>query len=90
MNKKAPVYRKCAYTRKLLLKSDLFRVVKFNGQVCFDKNQNMPGRGAYLSKDINVIRAAKQKKTLSMALKMDVKEDIYLELIKELSEKEGN
>ena len=86
MNKKAPVYRLCAYTRKSFLKSDLFRVVKYNGQVCFDKNQNMPGRGAYLSKDIKVIQEAMKKRTLSKTLRCEVKEEVYLELIAELNE----
>ena len=76
----------CAYTRKPFLKSDLFRVVKLNGQVYFDKYQNMPGRGAYLSKDIKVIQEAYSKRTLSKALRIEVKEAIYLEMIKALSE----
>ena len=85
MNIKAPIYRKCVYTQKIFLKSDLYRVVKYNGQVCFDKNQNMPGRGAYISKDLNVIQEAFKKKSLSKALRCDVKEEIYLELIAALS-----
>ena len=86
MNKHAPVYRMCAYTRKSFLKSDLFRVVRIANKVYFDKNQNMPGRGAYLSKNIEVIQGALTKKTLSKALKIDVKEEIYLEMINALSE----
>ena len=86
MNKKAPIYRLCAYTRKSFLKSDLFRVVKINNQAYFDKNQNMPGRGAYLSKNIEVIQGAQIKKTLSKALRMDVKDEVYLEMIQALSE----
>ena len=86
MNQKAPVYRLCCYLKKQFLKTDLFRVVKVNNQAVFDKYQNMPGRGAYLSKDIDIIKSAMSKRTLSKALRMDVKDDIYLEMIKELSE----
>lgn len=86
MNKKAPIYRMCCYTRKQFLKVDLFRIVKLNGQIVFDKYQNLPGRGAYLSKDIDIISKAMSKKSLSKALKVDVKDEIYLEMIKELSE----
>ena len=86
MNKKAPIYRLCTYTRKSFLKSDLFRVVKINNQAYFDRNQNMPGRGAYLSKNIEVIQGAQIKKTLYKALRMDVKDEVYLEMIQALSE----
>ena len=85
MNKKAPIYRMCCHTRNKYLKADLFRVVKINGQVYFDINQNMPGRGAYLLKDLKVIEGAHAKKSLSKALRCEVKEEIYLEMIQALS-----
>ena len=59
--------------------------MKYNGQVYFDKNQNMPGRGAYISKDLKAITLAHDKHLLANALRCDVKEDIYLELISALS-----
>ena len=86
MNQKAPVYRLCCYSRKSFLKSDLFRVVKFNNKAVFDKNQNLPGRGAYLLKDKKVIQEALTKHSLSKALRMDVKEEVYQELLQALSE----
>ena len=85
MNKKAPIYRTCIATRKLLLKSDLYRVVKINGQVYFDNNQNMPGRGAYISKDLKAITLAHDKHLLAKALKCEVKDEIFLELVAALS-----
>ena len=85
MNKKAPIYRTCIVTRKLYLKSDLYRVVKVNNQVYFDSNQNMQGRGAYISKDLKAIIAAQNKHLLSKALKIEVKDDIYVKLITALS-----
>lgn len=85
MNKKAPIYRTCIATRKLLLKSDLYRVVKINGQVYFDKNQNMPGRGAYISKDLAAITLAHDKHLLAKALRNEVKDEIFLELVAALS-----
>lgn len=86
MNKKAPIYRMCCYTRKQFLKTDLFRIVKLNGQAVFDKYQNLPGRGAYLSKDKDIISKAMNKKSLSKALRCEVKDEIYLEMIQQLSE----
>lgn len=88
MNKSAPIYRICVCSRHKFLKKDLYRVVKYNGQVYFDKNQNMPGRGAYISKDLKIIQEAYKKSLLSKALRCEVKEEIYLELIQALS-KEG-
>ena len=70
MNKKAPIYRTCIATRKLLLKSDLYRIVKYN---------------AYISKDLKAITLAHDKHLLAKALKCEVKEEIYLELISALS-----
>lgn len=85
MNKKAPIYRTCIATRKLLLKSDLYRLVKINGQVYFDNNQNMPGRGAYISKDLNAITITHDRHLLSKALRCEVKDEIYTELVIALS-----
>ena len=85
MNKKAPIYRTCIATRKLFLKSDLYRIVKYNGQVYFDKNQNMPGRGAYISKDLKAITLAHDKHLLAKALRKEVNDDIFAELVAALS-----
>ena len=85
MNKKAPVYRTCIATRKSFLKNDLYRVVKYSNQICFDLNQNMPGRGAYISKSLEAIKLAHDKNLLSKALRCKVDEEVYLELIAQLS-----
>ena len=85
MNKRAPIYRICCLTRNKLLKSDLFRIVKKDNQVYFDKYQNMEGRGAYLSKNLQVIVKAQKKNALSKALKVKVDDEIYIELIQELN-----
>ena len=85
MNKKAPIYRTCIATRKLSLKSDLYRVVKYKGEICFDCNQNLPGRGAYISKDLSAITTAHDKHLLSKALRCEVNDDIYAQLVSALS-----
>lgn len=85
MNKKAPIYRTCIATRKIFLKKDLFRVAKYNGQICFDKQQNLPGRGAYISKDLEAIKLAEKRHLLSKALKAEVKTEVYILLIEALS-----
>ena len=85
MNKKAPIYRTCIATRKLLLKSDLYRIVKYNGQIYLDLNQDMPGRGAYISKDLKAITLAHDKHLLAKALKCEVKDEIFVQLVAMLS-----
>ena len=85
MNKRPLVYRLCCYSRKPFPKSDLFRVVKIGKEVFFDKEQKLMGRGAYLQKDLQVIKEAEAKHSLSKALRIDVKQDVYLEMIQELA-----
>ena len=85
MNKRAPIYRTCIVTREKILKEDLFRVVKNNDKIYFDKNQNISGRGAYIKKDLNVILLAQKRHSLSKALRREVDDSIYIELIQELS-----
>ena len=85
MNIKAPIFRTCILTREKLLKEDLYRVVRNSLGVYFDKNQNMPGRGVYIKKDLKVILKAQKTKALSRGLKCEVKDDIYLEIIEQLS-----
>lgn len=86
MNIKRPVYRICALTREKYLKQDMFRVVKTkSGEVYLDLNQNISGRGVYIKKDLKVIEEAYKRKSLNKALRCQVNEDIYLQLIQALS-----
>ena len=86
MNKKTPIYRTCIVTHEKLLKSDLFRVVRNVNGIYFDKNQNMPGRGVYITKSLDVIKTAQKKRSLSRGLRCEVKDEIYIELIQALNE----
>lgn len=82
---KRPVYRQCAVTHESLIRNDLYKVTRVNNEVYFDKYQNMHGRSCYLKKDLKVIELAHKKKILNKSLKLDVKDEIYIELIQELS-----
>ena len=75
----------CVVSRELLLKKDLFRLVKTSSGVVFDEKQNMQGRGVYIKKDLKTIELAFNRKSLNRALKTKVSEDIYLSLIQALS-----
>ena len=85
MNFKRPVYRMCVVTREKYLKEDLFRVVKTSQGVVLDKEHKLPGRGAYIKKDLKTIELAFKRKSLNRALRCEVKEEVYLSLIQELS-----
>ena len=55
--------RTCLITREKLPKLELLRIVKTKEQgVVFDPSGKMNGRGAYIKKDIDVIKKAKQRK----------------------------
>lgn len=66
----------------------MYRIVRTNDNVYFDRYQNIQGRGVYIKKDLETIKEAFKRHSLSKALKCNVDESVYLELIQALS-KEG-
>jgi len=80
--KKIPM-RSCIVTSEKCEKKDLIRVVRDNtGRVFIDDTGRANGRGAYLKKDIDVIKKCKKNKILDRRLEVEVPEGIYDELIK--------
>lgn len=79
--KKIPL-RMCIVTREKLPKKDLIRIVKFNNEVFIDETGKKNGKGCYLKKDIEVIKKAKEKKIIDKILEIEIKEEIYEDLIK--------
>ncbi|WP_214740170.1 MULTISPECIES: YlxR family protein [unclassified Exiguobacterium] len=79
--KKLPL-RKCVVTQEMLPKKELIRVVRTpEGDVVIDQSGKVNGRGAYLSKDIDVVRQAEKKRTLDHHLKVKTSDDLYEQLI---------
>ena len=79
------ICRTSCFSRKLLERNKMFRIVRTpQGLILIDETYQMPGRGAYLEKDKDIILQAKKRKVLSRALKSDVKDEIYDELIEKL------
>ena len=75
--KKIPM-RKCVVTGEKLEKKDLIRVVRDNtNHVSVDPTGKANGRGAYLKKDIEVIKKAKKNKILDRRLEVEVPDSIY-------------
>ena len=79
--KKIPM-RSCVVTSEKCEKKDLLRVVRDNtGHVFVDVTGRANGRGAYLKKDIEVIKKAKMNKILDRRLEVEVEDSIYEDLI---------
>ncbi len=79
--KKIPL-RKCVVTNERFPKSELIRVVRTSeGLVSLDLTGKLNGRGAYLKKDINVIKKAIKTKKLDRHLEVQIPDEIYEELL---------
>ena len=77
------IYRICAYSRKSFDRQTMFRVVKTpNHEIIIDLTYHLQGRGAYLSKDKDVIMSAKKRYILEKHLKVKDCQNVYDELIK--------
>ncbi len=79
--KKVPM-RSCVVTGEKFDKRDLFRVVRDkDGNVSIDLSGKANGRGAYLKKDIDVIKKAEKNKILDRRLEVNVPDSVYEELV---------
>ena len=77
--KKIPM-RSCIVTMEKLEKKDLIRVVKNkDNEVFVDLSGKANGRGAYLKKDIEVIKKCKKNKILDRKLVIEIPDSIYEE-----------
>ena len=77
------IYRMSCVTRKILARDEMFRIVKTKDkQIVVDNTYKLQGRGAYLEKDKDIILTAQKKRVLSRALKIEVLDETYIELLK--------
>lgn len=80
--KKIPL-RRCVVTKEQLPKGELLRVVKNKeNEVFIDLTGKANGRGAYIKKDVNVLKIAKDKKILERALETQINTEVYEEIEK--------
>ena len=78
--KKIPL-RRCVVTKQQLPKKELLRIVRDkDGNVAVDLTGKANGRGAYIKKDIEVLKEAKNKKILERALEIEISEEVYDEI----------
>lgn len=62
-------FRSCLSCRKTDLKEVLLRFVVKDGEVVWDKNQKLPGRGAYLHSDIKCLQKISDRKIWGRLIK---------------------
>ena len=73
--------RMCVVTRKKTDKNKLLRIVKDNlGNVSVDETGKKNGKGAYITKDLEVLETAKKKKVLEKVFEMDDLTSVYEEI----------
>lgn len=78
--KKIPM-RKCLATNESFPKKDLLRIVRTpEGEIVVDTTGKLNGKGAYISKSIDALKLAKEKKVLDKAFEVDVASTIYDEI----------
>ena len=80
--KKIPM-RSCVVTKEKLPKRELLRIVKNNeNKVFVDLTGKANGRGAYIKKELDVFKIAKEKKILEKHLEIAIDDSVYEEIEK--------
>lgn len=85
MKKRKIPTRRCILTNEMFPKKDLLRIVKNKeGEISVDPTGKKAGRGAYVVTDLEVIKAAQEKKQLEkfFGTSPEVMEPIYNEVIR--------
>ena len=78
--KKIPM-RRCLATNESFPKKELLRIVRTpEGEVKVDLTGKLNGKGAYISKSMEALEIARNKKVLNRALETEVPEEVYSEI----------
>lgn len=84
MQKKIP-QRQCMGCRERKAKKELIRVVRgTDGVVSLDFGGKLNGRGAYICPDPACLKKAQKTKSLERSLEVEIPEEVYLRLEKEM------
>mgnify|MGYP002512255895 CR=1 FL=1 len=84
MNKKVPM-RQCVGCGAMKSKKEMMRVLKTaEDEIVLDVTGKKNGRGAYICKNAECLKAAKKSKGLDRSFKMAVSEEVYDSLTKEI------
>ncbi len=75
--------RMCVVTREKTEKRKLLRIVKDKeGNISVDETGKKNGKGAYITKDLNVLETAKKNKVLERVFEIGNLDNIYDEIEK--------
>ena len=81
-NRKIPM-RSCVVSHEKLPKNELIRVVNnIDKGVIVDLSGHINGRGAYIKKELDVLKIAKEKKILEKHLEIAIDDSVYDEIEK--------
>lgn len=84
MAKQIPL-RQCTGCREMKPKNELVRVIRTpENDICLDKTGRMNGRGAYICQNTECLKRAIKTKGIERALKVNIPEEIYDAIGKEL------
>ena len=84
MAKKLPM-RHCVGCNEMKPKKELLRVIKTQeGEIFLDATGKKNGRGAYICKASDCLKKATKNKGLERSLKVQIPEEVYEKLTKEL------
>lgn len=73
--------RKCVVTGEMKPKKEMIRVVRSKeGEISIDPTGKKSGRGAYISKDKEILEAARKKNILASQLNAKIDDALYEEL----------
>ncbi|WP_041556276.1 RNase P modulator RnpM [Carnobacterium sp. 17-4] len=80
-NRKIPM-RKCVISNEMKPKKDMLRIViNKENQVSIDPSGKLPGRGAYVSIEPEIVQSAWEKHTLDKVLRTPLDDAFYQELL---------
>ncbi len=86
--KKIP-QRQCVGCREMKNKKDLLRVVRTSDGAVLDFSGRLPGRGAYLCPNAACLKRARKSRALERALEVEIPEQVYMAMEKELNAANG-
>ncbi|QNK39556.1 MULTISPECIES: RNase P modulator RnpM [Caproicibacter] len=85
MQKRKVPLRMCAGCGQMKPKKELVRVVKSpEGEISMDLTGRKPGRGAYVCKSIDCLKAARKARRLEKAFSCRIPDEVYDRLEEEL------
>ena len=90
MAKKIPM-RQCIGCNEMKSKKELLRILRTeNGELLLDATGRQNGRGAYICPNAECLSKAKKSRGLERSFKMQVSDEVYDSLIKEIERIEKN